>query len=99
MTATLTLELLPARHGDCLLLSYLVGSRTARILIDAGPREAWSEIQPILAARTTETKELDLFVITHVDTDHIEGSIMLTRDGPLGLTFADVWFNGYAHLE
>lgn len=98
MSAKVTIELLPARHGDCLLLSYPAGGRMARILIDSGPNEGWDVLRPELIERVGNST-LDLFVITHVDADHIEGALRLMRDDQLGMKFADVWFNSYAHLE
>ena len=49
-----------------------------------------------------EERAFDLLVVTHVDTDHIGGVLTCVVDPeePLpGLTFADVWFNGWEHLH
>jgi hypothetical protein len=41
-----------------------------------------------------------VFVVTHIDADHIDGAIILLRElHQLGLSFEDVWFNGWRHLS
>ena len=37
----ITLEVLPAGYGDCLLISCPVGRRTWRMLVDTGPDECY----------------------------------------------------------
>ena len=37
-------------------------------------------------------------VITHIDFDHIGGVLSLLQDKDLGVTFHDIWFNGWRHL-
>jgi hypothetical protein len=40
-------------------------------------------------------------VVTHVDTDHIGGVLtgLVDPARPVPVTFADVWFNGWEHLN
>ncbi len=111
MSATagaLIIEMLPALHGDALIVSYGPAGRY-RMLVDCGPRSAWAGIRPLIdrrivdAASTEGTpgpsnRVVDLLIVTHVDTDHIEGVLMLLGDHELGLTFGDIWFNDYEHL-
>lgn len=92
----ITLEVLPAGYGDCLLISCPVGRHTWRLLVDTGPDECW----PSLRARLAEIapghngkRHIDLAVISHIDHDHIGGATLLFSDKSLGLTFGDVWFN------
>jgi hypothetical protein len=47
-------------------------------------------------------RQFDLLVVTHVDVDHIGGVLSCVSDAaePVpGLTFNDVWFNGWNHLD
>jgi glyoxylase-like metal-dependent hydrolase (beta-lactamase superfamily II) len=37
-------------------------------------------------------------VVSHIDADHIGGVIELLEDTALGVSFGDIWFNGYRHL-
>lgn len=92
-------ELLPARHGDCIWIEYGEASAPKRILIDGGPLAAY----PALAARLQEVppgeRELALLVITHVDSDHIDGVVKLLNHTELGIRYCDVWFNGWPQLS
>lgn len=107
ITGSLVIEMLPAQHGDAILVSYGPAGRY-RMLVDAGPRSAWTAIRPLIerqivgAEPTDATGEpsrlVDLMVVTHVDTDHIEGVLLLLRDQELAMTFGDIWFNDYEHL-
>lgn len=98
MTKSLSLEMLPALHGDALWLEY--GSKTQRrkILIDGGPIGAWKALDARLAA-AGDDKFFELVVLTHIDTDHAEGLIRLFADWPLRIDMMDAWFNGWHHLE
>ncbi|WP_423597386.1 hypothetical protein [Roseateles sp. MS654] len=91
------IELLPARHGDCLLLEYGDAARPHRLLIDGGPLGAYGALSARLAALPADQRELDLLVITHVDGDHIEGCLKLLNHRELA-TFRDIWFNGWPHV-
>lgn len=86
--------MLPASYGDCLRLSYGPCSAPHHILIDAGTRNAWTSG---IAQRIPGNAHFDLFVLTHIDADHIGGAIALLDDRR-DVSFGDVWFNGWKHL-
>ena len=92
------LEVLPGGYGDALLLRY--GNRTVEhtILIDAGPAEAATWV-PVSARLRALTSPIDLFVVTHIDVDHIAGTKALLADDDLAGRIKAVWFNGFKHLE
>lgn len=93
--AVIELRLLPARDGDCLLLSYGPSALTYRILIDGGRALTYPLIKPVLEQIGT----LDLLVVTHVDQDHILGVLAMMEDRQRLVRFRDIWFNGYAQLK
>jgi hypothetical protein len=66
------------------------------MLIDAGPASAYEGIGRRLHALDTPT--VDVLVMTHVDADHIEGTILAANDSDLGLSIGQVWYNGAPHL-
>jgi hypothetical protein len=90
----LHLDVLPARHGDCLWLEYGEADRPCRILIDGGPGFAYAVLRERIARLAPEQRYFDLVVVTHIDGDHIEGVIKMLRDRALGLSVHAIWFNG-----
>ncbi|MGD9705072.1 MAG: CHAT domain-containing protein [Acidimicrobiia bacterium] len=91
-SASVQVEALPASYGDAILVTYGDDRQQSRMLIDAGPASAYKkEVRSRLG-----DLHLDLFVITHVDADHIDGAIQLLLDEQA--TFDDIWFNGWHHL-
>lgn len=64
----ITLEVLPAGFGDCLLVSCPVGKRIWRMLVDTGPDEAYPQLKARLSQLPmgVDGKRLiDLFVVSH----------------------------------
>ncbi len=98
MTKQLTIEMLPAREGDCLLVTYDDGKTARRILIDGGRKATYKALKARLLQIPAKERTLELFVITHVDRDHIEGALELLVDPQRPVKLRDVWFNGFAHL-
>lgn len=96
---TLTIEMLPAEHGDCLLVETGEGDGRWRLLIDSGPVSTFPRLRARIEQLDPADRHVDVFVITHVDTDHIEAALPLMQSAGLGVTFGDIWFNGIAHLE
>lgn len=92
------IEMLPAKHGDALLIEY-GDEDTHRMLIDGGPLNAY----PDLASRLAKLpqKGIELLVITHVDNDHVEGIVRLLAE-PLqkwAVKPREIWFNGWRHIQ
>ena len=94
------IEMLAALHGDCLLVEYGDIRRTRRILIDSGPVGAYAALRGRLERLPKGDRRFELMVLSHVDTDHIEGLIKLfANPRPWPFVVRDVWFNGWRHLE
>nr|WP_296441667.1 MBL fold metallo-hydrolase [uncultured Acetatifactor sp.] len=96
----ISVELFPARGGDCILVTFeAIGYR---ILIDGGFRETFKDsVLPELQKLAAEGKRIDLLVVTHVDNDHIMGIIELVKllkRGKLEIEIGEIWYNGYRHL-
>jgi hypothetical protein len=85
----LFIEMLPARHGDAILVGWGEGHR---MLVDGGPAAAYDDVRACLL------EPLDLLVMTHIDADHIDGAILLTNDADLALPVREVWYNGAPQL-
>jgi hypothetical protein len=93
-----TLESLPACEGDCLVLSW--GEKTIRrILIDGG-RLSTANVVLAYANRHGLAKDaFELFIITHIDRDHIEGAVALLGNDSFRALVKEVWFNDRGDLQ
>jgi hypothetical protein len=93
------LEMLPAGHGDCLWLEYGDAEYQSRILIDGGTLATFDTLRSRIIALPVRQRKFELFIITHIDSDHIEGAIKLLGCAEsLGVEFGEIWFNGWEHL-
>ena len=90
--------MLPAAHGDALWIQYGSSRSPHHVLIDAGPANTYDDIQTRLTTLNPKRREIELLVITHIDTDHIDGSVLALQDARLNLICHDIWFNGWQHL-
>jgi len=90
-------EMLPAGHGDALVVEYGPRDASHQLLIDAGPFHSWEGVRSELMRRRKDRYEV--FVVTHIDEDHIGGAISLLDDPDLKHRIDHVWFNGYVHCK
>src|ERR1035437_9971558 len=93
------IELMPALHGDSILLQYGSPDAPRRILIDGGPIGAYEALSARLDDLPLGRRRFELVVITHIDADHIEGTVRLLAERTMDFYFDDVWFNGWSHLD
>lgn len=94
------IEMLKVLNGDSLLVEYGDLRRTRRLLIDGGPVGAYPALRARIDALRKGDQRFELMVLSHVDTDHIEGLIKLfANPKPWPFVVMDVWFNGWRHLE
>ncbi len=90
-------EMLPAYDGDALWVEYGHPEAPSRILIDCGYKATYRAVMERL--RGDATLVFELLVLTHIDSDHINGAIPLIADSDVTpARFQDVWFNGRDHL-
>ena len=92
------IEMLPALHGDCLYVEYGTATRKRRILIDGGPIATYKHLEVRLNAIPSGSRRFELVVMSHVDTDHVEGIVRLFANKPVPIRVVDIWFNGWRHL-
>jgi hypothetical protein len=90
-------EMLPAGHGDALVVEYGTRTDPHQLLIDVGPFHSWDGVRRELMRRRRDRYEV--FVVTHVDEDHIGGAIALLNDPNLKQRIDHVWFNGFVHCK
>jgi beta-lactamase superfamily II metal-dependent hydrolase len=87
---------LGAGNGDCLVLEYGTAGTRHRIIVDGGVESTYSELKRVLDS----SGEVDstLFVVTHIDSDHIGGTIRFVEDKEQLGKVSDFWFNGQRQL-
>jgi hypothetical protein len=97
---TVTLDVLPAGHGDALVVTHGPRSRRRRILIDGGPAPKYEEgLRAHLLSLPESQRRFDLAIVTHIDADHIDGMLKLLQDEALGLKVREIWFNGWPQIS
>ncbi len=106
-----SLDVRRARKGDCLLLHFGAKDAPGLVMIDGGPKNVY---KPHLKPRLEQIKEarglaendslpVDLLMVSHVDDDHIQGILDLTREEraekeahrPLLLNVLSLWHNSF----
>jgi beta-lactamase superfamily II metal-dependent hydrolase len=92
------IEMLRANEGDALWVEYGDPAAPARILIDCGYKSTYREILERLDADAALAFEL--FVLTHIDADHIAGAVPFIGDARVTpQRIGEVWFNSRKHLS
>lgn len=97
----LRIEMGQALHGDCLFVEWGGADGKYRMLIDGGPIGAYEALESRIAALPADERSFELMVLSHVDTDHIEGMVRLFAEPAKQWPFEvkDVWFNGWRHMD
>jgi hypothetical protein len=97
----LRIDMLPGGNGDALWIEYGQAASPRRLIVDGGTKGTWDDpngLRTRIEALPANERHFELLVVTHVDGDHIEGALELLLDQQLGVTYGDVWFNGFKHL-
>src|SRR5262245_18933100 len=94
------LDVLPAKYGDSLVVSYGSDRQMNRLIIDGGPAPTYADgLRAYIGALPPAERRFELAVVSHVDADHIDGGHMLLQDDALGVQLGDVWFNGWPQIS
>lgn len=88
------LTLLPASDGDCMLLTWGDEDDLHHMVIDGGRSGTYPVLFEQLEGIARKGEKLDLYVLTHIDGDHIGGALSYLRDRRRPLAPDSVWFNG-----
>ena len=84
--------ILPAFHGDCILIkTYDINNDEFIILIDGGTAQTF---RYTLKAELKDINHINLLVLTHIDSDHIAGLISLFKSSLVDeITIDEIWMN------
>jgi hypothetical protein len=98
----LTLEVLEAKHGDCLLLHYGDKDDPQTIVIDGGPAGVYANrLKPRLlqikeALSPNAALPISMVMVSHLDDDHVNGILRLLDDAEDNdFEFKDLWVNTF----
>ena len=105
----ITFEALNAKHGDSILLRYTDGDKERLWIIDGGPAGVFKgSLSPRLdeLRGDEETLRVDLAMVSHIDDDHINGMLQLSRGlvkaknkgQTLPLDIRRFWHNGFREI-
>lgn len=93
------IRMLPAGYGDCLWIEYGDAKKPNRILIDAGTLPTYQDLRKAIETRLDRNnREFELFIISHIDVDHIDTAVRLLNSPSLKLQFGQAMFNGWRQL-
>ena len=106
-----SLDVRRARKGDCLILHYGTKRQPGLVLIDGGPAQVYGphllpRLEQIRKARRLADGEpltVDMLMVSHIDDDHINGILELTRElveakaarKPLPIKVLNFWHNTF----
>jgi CHAT domain/Metallo-beta-lactamase superfamily len=97
-TAVFEIEMLPAENGDCLWVQYGDRKSPRRCVIDCGAPSAARHLAARVEQVERQQRIFELFVLTHIDSDHISGVLPFFQKPPEDLKFQEIWFNGWKQL-
>jgi hypothetical protein len=109
-----SLDVIRARKGDCLILHFGSKDDPHMVMIDGGPRSVYAphlkpRLQQIRKARklaNNDSLPVDLLMVSHVDDDHIQGILDLTKElktskmnkQPLMVQVLRMWHNSFENI-
>lgn len=92
------IHLLPATFGDAILIEYGTKAAPHYILIDGGPYYVFDEVFEAIRRIAPAMEALELLVVTHIDIDHIDGTVKMLNQSNLPFQIKEIWFNGREQL-
>jgi beta-lactamase superfamily II metal-dependent hydrolase len=99
MSDIFRIHVLPAQRGDALWIEYGAEDAPKHILIDGGITATGRGHLRKRVDDLGTPLHFELLVVTHIDLDHIQGILEFLSNPPTGVTFGDIWFNGWDQLK
>lgn len=91
----------PARNGESLLIE-CYGKEKTNILVDMDFSETYNKfIKPKLKSIGEKGEKIDLLVLTHYDSDHVEGAVEFFKDiiNEEFIDIQEIWINDFYALS
>jgi beta-lactamase superfamily II metal-dependent hydrolase len=92
--STFRLAMHAASEGDAMILTWGEKQTLHHALVDLGRTADYRALKPLLE----KIGVFDLFVMTHIDADHIEGAVPLFKEATMPFHAKRVWFNAHRQL-
>ncbi len=99
MNDVFRVNVLPAQRGDALWIEYGPKQALKHVLVDGGIMATGRDHLRRRVNEVGTPLHFELLVITHIDLDHILGVLQFLNDLPDGVTFGDIWFNGWDQMK
>jgi hypothetical protein len=96
---TFQLTMLPALDGDCLILTWGDGGKCSHAVIDGGRAAAYPHLHRHLVKMAEAGETLELYVLTHIDADHIAGALTYLKSRTRPIEPKQVWYNGFRQVR
>ncbi|TLD71697.1 hypothetical protein FEM03_06040 [Phragmitibacter flavus] len=87
--------MLPAKDGDCLLLTWGRSTELHHLIVDLGREGTYRAVKD----RLVGLSNIELFVMSHIDADHIAGAVPLVKEAAAPFAPARVWYNARPQLQ
>lgn len=82
-----------ANDGECLFVRCVADRESFNLLVDGGRGGLKGTLLKYLSELPEGQRHIDVFLVTHIDDDHIVGAIEILQDETLNAVIKDVWFN------
>ena len=94
MPTTFRVTMHPALDGDCIVVSWGTTSVLHHLIVDLGRGATYQTVKSQLKA----LDNVELFVMSHIDADHIGGAIPMVREAAAPFAPKRVWYNSRPQL-
>jgi beta-lactamase superfamily II metal-dependent hydrolase len=89
----LEIKIYKVKCGDCFYIRYITDKKVINIFIDAGYAGTYKQtFRNDIKEIVRNGEKIDLFVITHIDQDHISGMIPFIKEFGIDI-IEELWFN------
>lgn len=92
-----TFHFLPSRHGDAFFIHCCKGDKKGIIVVDGGPPQS----RNFIVDKIEKLPQIDLMILTHHDSDHIDGILNYVRKHRDEIPFPaqKLWVNCARHID
>lgn len=90
------IKIYPASNGESIMIK-CEGKNQTNILVDCGYISTYKHIRNDLIKLKKHNQKIDLFILTHIDNDHINGARNLMSDYVNNkiCEISEIWYNDY----